>query len=151
MPESELSSYGLRSPSLCADFGLLLHRIASNMSTTLTTFVPMLDGPNWQAWSMKMQAYLASVDLWLITNGSITRPTAAGEEQSRWDISDSRAIGMITLTLKDHVQRRLYAIISAAVANATDRHASTWWTTLRTEYGTISPTQVYDLLKSSLN
>ena len=82
MPESELSSYGLHSPSLCADFGLLLHRIASNMSTTLTTFVPMLDGPNWQAWSVKMQAYLASVDLWLITNGSITHPTAAGEEQS---------------------------------------------------------------------
>ena len=58
-------------PSLCADFGLLLHRIASNMSTALTTFVPMLDGPNWQAWSVKMQAYLASADLWLITNGSI--------------------------------------------------------------------------------
>ena len=89
MPESELSSYGLHSPSLCADFGLLLHRIASNMSTALTTFVPMLDGPNWQAWSVKMQAYLASVDLWLITAGSIPRPTAAGEEQSRWDISDS--------------------------------------------------------------
>ena len=82
MPESELSSYGLHSPSLCTDFGLLLHRIASNMLTALTTFVPMLDGPNWQAWSVKMQAYLASVDLWLITNGSITCPTAAGEEQS---------------------------------------------------------------------
>ena len=130
MPESELSSYGLHSPSLCADFGLLLHRIASNMSTALTTFVPMLDRPNWQAWSVKMQAYLASVDLWLITNGSIARPTAAGSEQSRWDISDSRDIGMITLTLKDHVHRRLFAIIAVAVANAADRHASTWWTTL---------------------
>ena len=49
MPESDLSSYGLHSPSLCADFGLLLHRIALNMSTTLTAFVLMLDGPNWQA------------------------------------------------------------------------------------------------------
>ena len=73
------------------------------MSTALTTFVPMLDGPNWQAWSVKMQAYLASVDLWLITAGSIPRPTVAGEEQSQWDISDSQAIGMITLMLKDHV------------------------------------------------
>ena len=102
MPESELSSYGLHSPSLCADFGLLLHRIASNMSTTLTNFVPMLDGPNYQSWSTKMQAYLASVDLWLITAGTITCPATAGEEQLRWDISDSQAIGMITLTLKDH-------------------------------------------------
>ena len=96
MPESELSSYSLHSPSLCADFGLLLHRIASNMLTTLTTFVPMLDGPNWQAWSVKMQVYLTSVDLWLITNGTITHPATAGEEQSQWDISDSQAIGMIT-------------------------------------------------------
>ena len=73
------------------------------MSTALTTIVPLLDGPNWQAWSVKMQVYLVSVDLWLITNGSITCPAAAGEEQSQWDISNSRAIGMITLTLKDHV------------------------------------------------
>ena len=51
------------------------------MSTALTTFVPLLDGPNWQAWSVKMQAYLASVHLWLITNGSITCPATAGEEQ----------------------------------------------------------------------
>ena len=102
MPESDLSSYGLLSPSLCADFGFLLHRIASNMSTALTAFVPMLDGPNYQSWFAKMQAYLASVDLWLITNGTVTRPAAAGDEQSRWDISDSQAIGMITLTLKDH-------------------------------------------------
>ena len=98
-----------------------------------------------------MQAYLASMDLWLITNGTITHPATAGEEQSQWDISNSRAIGMITLTLKDHVHQRLFTIISAAVPAAADCHASTWWTTLRTEYETISPTQVYDLLKSSLN
>ena len=58
---------------------------------------------------------------------------------------------MITLTLKDHVHRRLFTIISVAVPAAADRHAFTWWTTLRMEYGTILPTQVYDLLKSSLN
>ena len=89
MPESDLSSHGLLSPSLCVDFGLLLHRIASNMSTTLTAFVPMLDGPNYQAWSMKMQTYIASVDLWLITAETVTCPAAADDEQSQWDISDS--------------------------------------------------------------
>ena len=151
MPESNLSSYGLFSPSLCADFGLLLHRITSNMSTTLTAFVPMLDGPNYQSWFAKMQAYLASVDLWLITNGTVTCPVGAGDEQSRWDISDSQAIGMITLTLKDHTYRRIYAIIAAAVPDAADRHTTNWWTTLQAEYGTISPTQVYDLIKLSLN
>ena len=151
MPESNLSSYGLHSPSLCADFGLLHHRIASNMLTALTTFVPMLDGPNYQSWSAKMQAYLASVDLWLITAETITCSAAVDEEQSQWDISDSQAIGMITLTLKDHTYRQVAAVIEAAVPNAANRHATTSWNTLRTEYGTISPTQVFDLIKKSLN
>ena len=42
-------------------------------------------------------------------------------------------------------------MIEAAVPNAANRHATTWWTTLQTEYGTISPTQVFDLIKTSLN
>ena len=42
-------------------------------------------------------------------------------------------------------------MIEAAVPNAANRHATTWWNTLRTEYGTISPTQVFDLIKMSLN
>ena len=42
-------------------------------------------------------------------------------------------------------------VIAAAVPNATDHHATNWWNTLRTEYGTISPTQVFDLIKLSLN
>jgi hypothetical protein len=98
-----------------------------------------------------MQAYLASVDQWLITAETVTRPAAAGEEQLRWDISDSRAIGMITLTLKDHAYRQVVVVIEAAVPNAANCHATTWWTTLQTEYGTISPTQVFDLIKMSLN
>ena len=58
---------------------------------------------------------------------------------------------MITLTLKDHTYQQVAAVIEAAVSNAANRHATTWWTTLRTEYGTISPTQVFDLIKMSLN
>ena len=96
-----------------------------------------------------MQAYLTFMDLWLITNGAITCLAAVGEEQSRWDIFNSQAIGMITLTLKDHVHRRLFTIISVAMPATTDRHASTWWTTLQTEYGSISPTQVGDMSEAS--
>ena len=58
---------------------------------------------------------------------------------------------MITLTLKDHTYQWVVAVIEVAVPNAANRHATTWWTTLRTEYGTISPTQVFDLIKTSLN
>ena len=56
---------------------------------------------------------------------------------------------MITLTLKDHTYRRVVAVIEAAVPNAANHHATTWWTTLQMEYGTISPTQVFDLIRTS--
>ena len=60
------------------------------MSTALLTYVPKLDGTNYRAWGSKMQAYLASVDLWLIVSGAATRPAAAGEAQTAWDIADVR-------------------------------------------------------------
>ena len=59
---------------------------------------------------------------------------------------------MITLTLLDHTYRRVMVVIAAAIPNAADCHATNWWnTTLQMEYGTISPTQVFDLIKTSLN
>jgi hypothetical protein len=69
------------------------------MSTALTTFVPILVGTNYQAWSAKMKAYLFFVDLWLIVSGATARPAQAGEPQTNWDTADTRAIGIISLTL----------------------------------------------------
>jgi hypothetical protein len=73
------------------------------MSTTLTTFVPILVGTNYQAWSAKMKAYLSSVDLWLIVSSAMSHPAQAGEAQTNWDTADACAIGIISLTLADHV------------------------------------------------
>jgi hypothetical protein len=50
-----------------------------------------------------MKAYLSSVDLWLIVSGVTARPAQAGEAQTNWDTADTRAIGIISLTLADHV------------------------------------------------
>jgi len=91
------------------------------------------------------------VDLWLIVNGTVTCPAAAGEAQSNWDNANHRAIGLIQLTMKDHVLRKVDALVVAAEANAADCHSTTWWTQTRIKYGTISPSQVFDLIKQVLN
>jgi hypothetical protein len=84
------------------------------MSTTLITFVPILVGTNYQAWSAKMKAYLSSVDLWLIMSSVTARPAQAGEPQSNWDTADAHAIGIISLTLADHVPHKVNCLVNVA-------------------------------------
>ena len=84
------------------------------MSTALTTFVPILVGTNYQAWSAKMRAYLSSVDLWLIVSAATAHPVQAGEAQTNWDTADARAIGIISLTLADHVFCKVRSLVNVA-------------------------------------
>jgi len=71
-----------------------------NMLTTLDKYVPVLDRGNYQDWKRKMQAYLQSIDLWLVVNGTWTCPVPAiptaptndeTESINRWDALDKRA------------------------------------------------------------
>jgi GH24 family phage-related lysozyme (muramidase) len=121
------------------------------MSTALTTFVPILVGTNYQAWSAKMKAYLSSVDLWLIVSGTMVCPAQAGEAQSNWDTADARAIGIISLTLADHVLRKVNSLVNAAQPVAAAQFSDLWWTQIENHYGTISPSQVFDLSKQAIN
>jgi gag-polypeptide of LTR copia-type len=121
------------------------------MSTTLTTFVPILVGTNYQAWSAKMKAYLSSVDLWLIVSSAMPCLAQAGEAQSDWDTADARAIGIISLTLADHVLRKVNSLVTAAQPIAAAQLSNLWWTSIETHYGTISPSQVFDLIKQAIN
>jgi|SRR6267142_695430 len=98
------------------------------MSSALTLFVPALDRTNYQAWSIKIMAYLHSVDLWLIVNGIVTCPSAAGEAHTMWDNANGWAIGLIQLTMKDHVLCKVDTLVVTAASNATDCHVTTWWT-----------------------
>src|SRR5580693_6402463 len=121
------------------------------MSTALTTFVPILVGTNYQAWSAKMRAYLSSVDLWLIVSATTARPVQAGEAQTNWDTADARAIGIISLTLADHVFRKVRSLVNTAQPIEAAQLSNLWWTQIETHYGTISPSQVFDLIKQAIN
>src|SRR6266850_2456289 len=121
------------------------------MSSALTLHVPSFDGTNYQAWSTKIKAYLCSVDLWLIVNGTVTHPAAAGEAQAAWDNADQWGIGLIQLTMKDHVLCKVDLLVVAAEANAADHHCTMWWAQTLAKYGTILPSQVFNLIKQALN
>jgi hypothetical protein len=121
------------------------------MSTALTTFVPILVGTNYQAWSAKMKAYLSSVDMWLIVSGATVCPAQAGEAQTNWDTADACAIGIISLTLVDHVLRKVGSLVNAVQPLVAAQFSSQWWTSIENHYGTISPSQVFDLIKQAIN
>jgi hypothetical protein len=61
-----------------------------------------------------MKAYLSSVDLWLIMSSVTAHPAQAGEPQSNWDTADARAIGIISLTLADHVLCKVNCLVNVA-------------------------------------
>jgi hypothetical protein len=121
------------------------------MSTALTTFIPILVGTNYQAWSAKMRAYLSSMDLWLIVSAATARPVQAGEAQTNWDTADARAIGIISLTLVDHVFRKVRSLVNTAQPIEAAQLSYLWWTQIETHYGTISPSQVFDPIKQAIN
>jgi len=52
-------------------------------------------------------AYLHSVDLWLIVSGAVMHPAAAGEAQTNWDNANNWVIGLLQLTIKDHVLHKV--------------------------------------------
>ena len=70
--------------------------VSSNQATTsVSTYVPILDGTNYREWSAQMRAYLRLVSYWLI-DGTTTAPTDPAELQ-KWTLSDSMANGAIEL------------------------------------------------------
>ena len=70
-------------------------------------------------------AYLCSVNLWLIVNGTVTCPAMAKEAQTMWDNIDGQTIGLIQLIIKDYVLYKVDALVAAAEADAVDHYTMT--------------------------
>jgi gag-polypeptide of LTR copia-type len=81
----------------------------------------------------------------------MVRPAQAGEAQTNWDTTDAHAIGIISLTLADHVLRKVGSLVNAVQPLAAAQFSSQWWTSIENHYGTISPSQVFDLIKQAIN
>ena len=118
------------------------------MSNALLNLTTVLDGPNYQIWTRQMSAYLQSVELWLVTDGTYTEPVAADPQNptdaeteaiNKWNNTNLKALGTITLRL------------SPAIADATlvILNAHTLWTHLEAQYGRVSPARVFELYKKT--
>ena len=97
--------------------------MSNNQATSsVSTYVPILDGTNYREWSAQMCAYLRSVGYWLIFNGTTTVPTDPVELQ-KWTLSDLMANGAIELRCSLNI-RDLIGTTSTAT-----------WTALSTTFG----------------
>ncbi|KIJ18234.1 hypothetical protein PAXINDRAFT_31252, partial [Paxillus involutus ATCC 200175] len=56
-----------------------------------------LSGTNYSTLAEEMRALLHSKGLWMLVDGRKTRPSAAGEEQIKWDLKQDNAAGGLML------------------------------------------------------
>ena len=62
--------------------------VSNNQATTsISTYVPILDGTNYREWSAQMQAYLRLVGLWSIIDGTTMAPMDVAE-LAKWTLSN---------------------------------------------------------------
>ena len=106
----------------------MLTNLTRNMSSSLTTLVPVLSGPNYQVWSIAMKSFLMSQGQWHV----LSRPcpvditvdsrgnTLTGEDAPSdddiaankekiedWEDDNQKAVGNIMLRLAPQIQGNL--------------------------------------------
>ena len=108
---------------------------SSQATTSISTYVPILDGTNYREWSAQMQAYLHSVGYWLIVNGTTMAPTDLAELQ-KWTLFDLMANGAIELRCSLNIQD-LIAATSAAT-----------WTALSNTFGVTGVSRLFGDFKA---
>ncbi|KIJ09343.1 hypothetical protein PAXINDRAFT_17563 [Paxillus involutus ATCC 200175] len=58
------------------------------MSTEHSHHIQALSGTNYSTWAEEMKALLRSKGLWMLADGRETTSSAAGEEQTKWDLKE---------------------------------------------------------------
>ena len=102
------------------------------MSSTLQTFVPVLDGTNYQQWAASMQSYLMSQGQWRCVIKDAPAPVK-GEDNvvtnqttiDDWEANTSKAVGNIRLRLHHTI----------AYQYNTEESAKAIWEALQEKYG----------------
>ena len=118
------------------------------MSSSLTTLVPVLSGPNYQAWSVAMRSFLMSQGQWCVLSRkcpaditldsrgvTITGENAPSDEDvavnrekiEDWEDDNQKAVGNIMLRLAPQIQGNLISEIMDG--------AGSLWDHLEKQYG----------------
>ena len=130
------------------------------MSSTLNTYVPVLEGPNYQKWAAAMQSYLMSQGQWCVIKTQPSPPeisetvTTSGEGKEAvttkeystdaleaWEELNTKAVGNIRLRLHHTI----------AYQYNSEERASTLWVSLAEKYGNPSLLRAYIEFKGMMD
>ena len=141
------------------DFGFVgspphQQKILTKVSTSLTTLVPVLQGPNYTSWVPMMQSFLMSQGQWrVITNPppkaietSPATNTKEAEISNQDDINtwwelNTKALGNMRLHLHHTIQYNQHDYVTTAQL----------WETLEANYGKPGVASIYLELKSAFD
>ena len=102
----------------------------NNASSSITTYIPVLNGSNYREWKSQMTAFLRLQGLWRIVNGTFPWP-ADMDTSNKWDMSDNMAQGQMTLCL------------DPTICNQVGATSATTWTNLATAFGTTGVSKIF--------
>ncbi|KAJ8584814.1 hypothetical protein M405DRAFT_865906 [Rhizopogon salebrosus TDB-379] len=68
--------------------------------------ITKLTSSNYPTWKGEMKAYLRVKGLWLLVNGSETRPTSDADVEAKWDVKVDKAAGELYLACS--VEQRMH-------------------------------------------
>ena len=110
----------------------------NNASSSVATYVPILNGSNYHEWESQMTAFLRLQGLWRIVNGTATHPdeTTSPDAANKWDVSDDMAQGQITLCL------------DPTICNQVGATSATTWTNLANAFGTTGVSKIFGDFRS---
>src|SRR5258708_2669312 len=128
------------------------------MSSQLSSFVPVLDGTNYQQWAASMQSYLMSQGQWKCVKFTATAPvvtttttteegggsstvTYGQEELDKWNQDSKKALGNICL--------RLHYTIGYQFNDEMD--PSDLWESLKNKYGKPGVTKAFIKFKNAMD
>src|SRR5919204_3931737 len=77
----------------------LIHLTMSSEQPQHSHRIQPLNGSNYITWSEEMKALFCSKGLWRLVDGKETRPSAAGADQTAWDIKQDKAVGELMLNI----------------------------------------------------
>jgi len=118
------------------------------MSSNLSTYVPVLDGTNYQEWAAKMQSYLMSQGQWRCIQKA--PPSEVKDEHDvvtnqsvidDWDENISKAVGNIRLRLHHTIAYQYNA----------EEDAATLWAALNTKYGNPGVSRAFIEFKGAMD
>ena len=129
---------------------------ADQMSSQLTSLVPMLNGTNYQQWSAAMQSFLMSQGQWKCTRegaedtttttreqkgGPSITVTTGKEEVASWNEDAEKALGNIHLCLHHTIGYQFNDVMNP----------STLWETLKAKYGPVGLTHAFVEFKAIMD